>query len=143
VSCCARNASESSRKMHITTSEKFSFIALRRPYRACVRLLAHDQDTRSRLEVLGRAARDFILALLGKATSPGPDRRAATFAVPVIPGASGFGGASGGTAGYNVAFADGVYYYLVGAGWPTGTPSPPTRAALVTAAQDLYRRVHR
>jgi hypothetical protein len=68
---------------------------------------------------------------------------AKAFAVPVIPGASGFGGASGGTTGYNVAFADGAYYYLVGAGWPTGTPSPPTRAALIAAAQGLYRRVHR
>ncbi len=67
---------------------------------------------------------------------------AKAFTVAAIPGASGFGGAHNGSTGYNVAFADGAYYYLVGAGWPTGTPSPPTRAALITAAEDLYRRVH-
>jgi hypothetical protein len=67
---------------------------------------------------------------------------AKAFAVPAIPGASGFGGAHSGNTGYNVAFAGGAYYYLVGAGWPTGTSSPPTRAALITAAEDLYRRVH-
>ena len=50
------------------------------------------------------------------------------FAAPTIPGARGFGGASGVTTGYNVAFAVGPYYYLVGVGYATGTPRAPTRA---------------
>lgn len=65
------------------------------------------------------------------------------FDVPSIPGAGGFGGQSGQTTGFNVAFADGSYYYLVGAGFPTGTTNAPTQAEVVAAAQHLYRRVHR
>ena len=65
------------------------------------------------------------------------------FAAPTIPGARGFGGASGVTTGYNVAFAVGPYYYLVGVGYATGTPRAPTRENLITAAQRLYSRVHR
>jgi len=68
---------------------------------------------------------------------------ATAFAVPSIPGARGFGGSSGQTTGYNVAFADGSYYYLVGAGFPSGTPNAPTQAEVVAAAQHLYRRLHR
>ena len=65
------------------------------------------------------------------------------FPVPGIRGARGFDQSDGQSSGHNVAFTDGVYYYLVGAGWPTGTPSPPTRAKVISAAQRLYRRVHR
>jgi len=65
------------------------------------------------------------------------------FPVPGIPGARGFDGSDGQSSGHNVAFTDGVYYHLVGAGWPTGTPNPPTRAKVISAAQRLYRRVHR
>jgi hypothetical protein len=68
---------------------------------------------------------------------------ASPFAVPTIPGARGFGGANGGTTGYNVAFAVGPYYYLVGVGYGTGTPQAPTRQNLITAARRLYARVHR
>jgi hypothetical protein len=66
---------------------------------------------------------------------------ATAFAVPAIPGARGFGGSSSESSGLNVAFTKGPYYYLVGAGWPTGTPSAPTRATVIAAAQRLYRRV--
>jgi hypothetical protein len=59
--------------------------------------------------------------------------------VPAIGGARGFGGSAGGTTGYNVAFASGPYYYLVGAGYPPGAPGG---AAVILAAQHLYRRVH-
>ena len=55
----------------------------------------------------------------------------------------GFGGSSGGTTGFNVAFQSGRYYYLVGAGYPTGAPNMPSRAAVILAAQRLYARVHR
>ncbi len=69
-------------------------------------------------------------------------RGARAFAVPGIPGATGFGGSHGQTTGINVAFTAGPYYYLVGAGWPTGTPNAPTRAAVVAAAEHLYRRLY-
>lgn len=63
------------------------------------------------------------------------------FAVPRIPGAKGFGGSSGTTTGYNVAFTVGPYYYLVGTGYPTGIPGAPSREQLIAAAQRLYARV--
>jgi hypothetical protein len=65
-----------------------------------------------------------------------------TFSVAGIPGAFGFGGSRRENSGENVAFTKGSYYYLVGAGWPTATHSPPTRASVIAAAQRLYRRVH-
>jgi hypothetical protein len=64
------------------------------------------------------------------------------FAVTGIPGARGFGGSSNGFTGINVAFADGTYFYLIGAGWRNGLSSPPTKAALIAAGQRLYHRVH-
>jgi hypothetical protein len=76
-------------------------------------------------------------------TSKGATHGASAFAVPAtIPRARGFGGSSGGTTGYNVAFQSGPYYYLVGAGYPTGAPNAPSRAAVILAAQRLYARVH-
>lgn len=72
-----------------------------------------------------------------KAAGPLP-----TFSVPGIPGGIGSGGSRPENSGENVAFTKGAYYYLVGVGWRTGIPSPPTRAALVAAAQRLYGRVH-
>jgi hypothetical protein len=64
------------------------------------------------------------------------------FAVAGIPGARGFGASSNGFTGINVAFADGAYSYLIGAGWRNGLSSPPTKAALIAAGQRLYHRVH-
>ena len=68
---------------------------------------------------------------------------AKAFTVPGIPAAGGFGGSHGQSSGVNVAFAAGSYYYLVGAGWPNGSPHPPTRADVVAAAEHLYRRLNR
>ncbi len=68
--------------------------------------------------------------------------RVTAFAVPGIPGARGFASSGAQSSGVNVAFVDGSYYYLVGAGWPAGYPHPPTQAALIAAAESLYRRVH-
>ena len=65
-----------------------------------------------------------------------------TFAVAGIPGAIGLGGVSGPETDYNINFAVGPYYYLVGEGYRTGTPGAPTREQLITAAQRLYARVH-
>ena len=72
-----------------------------------------------------------------------PHFGAKTFAVTSIPGAKGFGGVFGSETDYNVAFAVGPYYYLVGEGYATGTPGAPTREQLIAAAQRLYARVHR
>ncbi len=58
------------------------------------------------------------------------------FPVSGIPAAFGFGVNGGGA---NVVFADGAYYYVVGAA------VPPTRAnqlAVVASAQKLFHRVH-
>jgi hypothetical protein len=65
-----------------------------------------------------------------------------TFAVATIPSAIGLGGVFGAETDYNVAFAAGPYYYLVGEGYRTGTHGAPTREQLITAAQRLYARVH-
>jgi hypothetical protein len=70
-------------------------------------------------------------------------RGAKPFAVPGIPGAKGFGGVFGSVTGYNVTFAVGPYYYLVGVGHPTDTPGAPTKEQLIAAARRLYGRAHR
>jgi hypothetical protein len=62
------------------------------------------------------------------------------FDVPAISGGRGFAGASGEASGQNVAFTKGPYLYLLGAGAPTGVPSP-SRAVLIAAAVRLYRRL--
>lgn len=73
--------------------------------------------------------------------SPGQTRSAPTFAVAGIPGARGFGGSTFATTAYNVAFAAGPFYYLVGVDFQTGAPHAPTRAQLIAAARSLYGRV--
>ena len=60
------------------------------------------------------------------------------FTVTAIPGAHGYAQRSR----INVEFAEGPYYYDVGARWPPGTSDPPSRAAVVAAAAALYKRVH-
>jgi hypothetical protein len=75
------------------------------------------------------------------AATPPPGVKQTDFTVPGIPGARGFDSSSAQSSGHNIAFAVGSYYYLVGVGWPTVLPHPPSRAQLVTAAQRLYKRV--
>jgi len=84
-----------------------------------------------------RAARKELAFQVRRGIGPGVSE----FAVPAIAGARGFGGSSPQSTGLNVAFTKGSYYYLVGAGWPTGSPTPTTRAALIAAAVRLYERV--
>ena len=64
------------------------------------------------------------------------------FAVSGIPGARGFEQVSSSQSGRNVAFADGSYYYLVGAGWMAPARNAVSRAQLVAAAVTLFHRVH-
>ena len=65
------------------------------------------------------------------------------FAVPGIPGAQAAATAAATFNGYNIAFADGRFWYLVGVLYPANATNHPTRASAIAAAQALYRRVHR
>jgi hypothetical protein len=85
------------------------------------------------------AAREELTHQVQSVKAAGPTT---VFTVPAVPGAEGFGGASRANSGDNVAFTKGAYYYIVGAGWRTGEPHPPTREVLIGAAQRLYKRVH-
>jgi len=68
--------------------------------------------------------------------------RSSTFPVTAIPGASGFALSSGHASGYNVAFADGRYLYLLGIGFSGDSAQPRSKTQLLAAARALYRRVH-
>ena len=68
-------------------------------------------------------------------------RGATAFSIPGIPGAHGVAIATTQQSGVNVEFSKGGYYYVVGAGWPAGSSSAPTRAQVQAAAQHLYSRV--
>jgi hypothetical protein len=75
-------------------------------------------------------------------TAPSAGGPVKPFGVPGVPGARAYEATSPQFGGLNIIFADGRYYYLVGAGWPAKDPHPPTRALVITAAQHLYQRVH-
>jgi hypothetical protein len=77
------------------------------------------------------------------AATPQPGAKLTDYTVPGVLGARGFDASSARSSGRNIAFAIGSHYYLVGVGWPTDLRHPPSRAQLVTAAQRLYKRVHR
>jgi hypothetical protein len=64
-----------------------------------------------------------------------------SFSVPAIPGARGLATSPGPFTGYNITFAKGSYFYLVGLGFPAGASPAPTRQDLVAAAHHLYKRV--
>ena len=68
--------------------------------------------------------------------SHGPVSR---FLVGGIPTASAFRLGTSSSGGDNVLFSDGRFLYFVGVGWGTG--GKPARAALIAAAQTLYKRV--
>ena len=68
--------------------------------------------------------------------SHGPVSR---FVVRGIPSASAFRLGTSSNGGDNILFSDGRFLYFVGAGWNVG--GRPARAALIAAAQTLYKRV--
>lgn len=69
--------------------------------------------------------------------SHGPFSR---FVVGGIPTVSAFRLGTSSSGGDNILFSDGRFVYFVGYGWSNaGTPA---RAALITAAKTLYKRVH-
>jgi hypothetical protein len=79
----------------------------------------------------------------GKAAHSGPGDKFIPFSVPAIPGARSYRVSSGGNEGEDVTFADGPYYYLVGAGHSEGGANAVTQAHPIAAATTLYRRAHR
>jgi hypothetical protein len=81
-------------------------------------------------------------AEIAHATKPAATVKLTSFTLTGIPGARGFDESSAQSSGHNIAFAVGSHYYLVGIGWPSGFPNPPSRAQLVAAARQLYKRVH-
>jgi hypothetical protein len=88
------------------------------------------------------AARAEVARQYAQQAKPMPGGSLTTFAVPGIPGARAYKGTSAQFGGYNVLWADGRYYYLVGAGWPASDRHPPSRSLVVSAAQHVYRRDH-
>jgi hypothetical protein len=68
--------------------------------------------------------------------SHGPVSR---FVVGGIPTASAFRLGTSSSGGDNILFSDGRFLYFVGIGWSNG--GKPARAALIAAAQTLYKRV--
>jgi hypothetical protein len=91
---------------------------------------ARNTDGLSMVVQLGSpaAARKYLASYNGLATP---------FPVSDLPNAHGFGDQGG----INIAFADGDYAYLVGAGWNGSTPTV-TKAQLLAAATLLYHREH-
>jgi hypothetical protein len=82
-------------------------------------------------------ARSELLKEVRSGESHGPVSR---FNVGGIPKASAFRlGTSSSGGGDNILFTDGRFLYFVGVGWSPG--AKPARAALIAAAQSLYKRV--
>ncbi len=81
-------------------------------------------------------------AELGHGAGNSPGVKWTYFAVAGIPGARGFETIGKGTSGRNVAFADGRFYYVVGAGWNAPASNVVSRTTLIAAALALYHRVH-
>jgi hypothetical protein len=65
-----------------------------------------------------------------------------SFPVHAIPGARGFEHLGSRANDRRVAFADGFYYYIVGAGWDAPSSNAIPRSTVVAAASRLYQRVH-
>lgn len=86
-----------------------------------------------------RSARGELANQTGPTAPGGPQPH---FAVHGIPGAVGFGGGTD-SGGRNVAFSDGRYYYLVGAGWQAGASNAVSQASLIAVAKRLYARAQR
>jgi hypothetical protein len=63
----------------------------------------------------------------------------ARFVVGGIPSAAAFRLGTSSSGGDNILFSDGRFLYFVGDGWSPG--GKPARAALIAAAQTLYKRV--
>jgi len=64
------------------------------------------------------------------------------FAVPGIPRARGFELTRGASPGRTLAFTDGPFYYIVGAGWLGSSSNAVSRVQLISTALALYQRVH-
>ena len=88
------------------------------------------------------SARADAMRQYAQQTKPMPGSQVTTFTVSGIPASRAYKTTGAQFGGYNILWADGRYYYLVGAGWPGSDPHPPSRALVVTAAQHVYQRDH-
>jgi hypothetical protein len=77
-----------------------------------------------------------------RSRSAGQAAKFVTFPVTAIPGALGWQIADSNVVGINVLFADGAFYYVVGAGFPPNARGAPTRNQVASEATSLYRLVH-
>jgi hypothetical protein len=95
------------------------------------------------VEQFGSAAeaRAEAAAQYKEQTAPMAGGHVTPLALSGIPGVRAYKATSAQFGGYNVLFANGRYYYLVGAGWPGNDRHPPSRALVTSAAQHLYQRV--
>jgi hypothetical protein len=64
------------------------------------------------------------------------------FSVPGVPSAQAAATSAVNRKAFNIAFADGRFWYLVSVGYPPEARKHPARASVVAAARALYRRVH-
>jgi hypothetical protein len=87
-------------------------------------------------------ARAEAKRLYAEQVKPMPGTHLTTFATPGVPGARAYKVTSTQFGGYNILWADGRYYYLVGAGWPGSDQHPPSQAFIVSAARQIYQRDH-
>ena len=88
------------------------------------------------------AARAELASWYRNQKASGPDQRFVPFAVPSIPGARGVDLHSPGLGGgHNIGFADGPFFYLVGAAYQGSEPRSRIRAEVIAAAAALYARV--
>jgi hypothetical protein len=82
------------------------------------------------------AAKSELAKEVRSGKSHGPASR---FVVAGVPSAVAFRLGDSSQGGDNVLFSDGRFLYFVGVGWSAG--GKPARAALIAAAQTLYKRV--
>jgi hypothetical protein len=64
------------------------------------------------------------------------------FSVPGVPSAQAAATSAVNRKAFNIAFADGRFWYLVSVSYPPEARKHPARASVVAAARALYRRVH-
>ena len=103
-------------------------------------LVARGNPSRAGLSGVERfsSAKSAKAEVVYESTATGPW---VSFPVRGIPGARGFEQLSSQGNGRNVAFADGVYYYIVGAGWGGASSNAVSRSTVAAAALRLYERV--
>jgi hypothetical protein len=106
--------------------------------------LTRDWNTAAGSEVIEFKTSRGARAMLGQTMA---DLRSGSYArkrlaVPGIPGAQGAAFSSALSKGFNIAFADGRFWYRLTVLYPRNATRPTLRISAISAAQALYRRVH-